>query len=98
MKACTIRRRRYVPTKHIHGKQSATALTLAAQVVLSVGGATETPTSAAYFTTNEPVALANKVAALVKASKIDGVSKIVQTFGVTVSQLFPRSPPDLIIT
>eukprot|EP00937_MAST-01D_sp_MAST-1D-sp2_P005822 g5822.t1 len=43
------------------------------KVVLSVGGATETPTSAAYFTTNEPVALAKSVAALVKSAGFDGV-------------------------
>ena len=42
-------------------------------VVLSVGGATETPTSAAYFTKNEPVALANTLAKLVIASNLDGV-------------------------
>jgi hypothetical protein len=43
------------------------------RVILSVGGATETPTSAAYFTQNEPVALANKLAKLVKISNLDGV-------------------------
>lgn len=43
------------------------------RVVLSVGGATELPTTADYFTTNEPVALAATLAKIVTDLSLDGI-------------------------
>ena len=43
------------------------------KVVLSVGGATELPISPDYFTKNEPVALANKLADMVVNLTLDGI-------------------------
>ena len=43
------------------------------RIILSVCGATETPPSAAYFTTNEPVALAKTIADQIKRVGLDGV-------------------------
>ena len=43
------------------------------RVMVSSGGATDLPTSASYFTTHEPVALAKHLADLIKAVKIDGI-------------------------
>lgn len=43
------------------------------KVILSVGGATETPVSPDYFTVNDPLALAATLAALVRNASLDGV-------------------------
>jgi chitinase len=43
------------------------------RVLISAGGATDTPTSASYFTSHEPVALAKTIADLIKAAGVDGV-------------------------
>ena len=43
------------------------------RVMISSGGATDLPTSASYFTTHEPVALAKNIADQIKAVGIDGI-------------------------
>eukprot|EP00911_Craspedida_sp_UC1_P001401 UC1_evm4s1056 len=43
------------------------------KILLTVGGATELPISAAYFTKNDPTALAHTLAALVANYSLDGV-------------------------
>lgn len=43
------------------------------RVMVSSGGATDLPTSASYFTTHEPVALAKNIADQIKAVGIDGI-------------------------
>ena len=43
------------------------------RVMVSSGGATDLPTSASYFTTHEPVALAQNIAKQIKAVHIDGI-------------------------
>lgn len=58
------------------------------KVILSVGGATETPQSAAYFTKNDPTRLAATLAKLVKDSGIDGV-------GIDWEDAYDNSNPGL---
>jgi hypothetical protein len=43
------------------------------RILISAGGATDTPTSASYFTSHEPVALAKTIANAIKAAGVDGV-------------------------
>ena len=53
----------WIATMHQAGKR----------VMVSSGGATDLPTSASYFTTHEPLALAKNIADQIKAVGIDGI-------------------------